>query len=50
MSVFTWWQSDQVVPPDVQVSKSLQLTHLSRQSLDLIAAHILRSERDNDNQ
>lgn len=39
--VRTCRQSDQVVPPDVQVPQGLQLTHLRRQRLDLIAAHVL---------
>ena len=41
----TWGKAGQVVPADVEVTERLQLAHLRRESLDLIAAHVLQGRR-----
>lgn len=43
--VCTRRQFKQVIPPNIQVSQSFQLTHLRRQRLDLITADILQTHK-----
>lgn len=43
--VCTSRQFKQVIPPNIQVSQSFQLTHLRRQRLDLITADILQTHK-----